>query len=270
MRLGRLSIVGLAFAAVAGGARARAATTEGLQRDDREVEPPAVTANQRAMAAGAYLPLALSPTVGDVAAVGAGFGGYDAARGSAVMQSFVEVRLWGRLALRGAAERGDSSDRLRPAVAARLQLLTQQRHAVDGAVSVSYRAEGLTEPEGEIETVVSLGRRVGRTSLIANLAYGQDPEGRERDGEVRAAALARLSDRFYAGIDGRWRFDLGSHPAKLRASKEATFDLDAGPVAMATLGPLALAVHGGASVVRLAGRDASVGLVALAGVGTSF
>jgi hypothetical protein len=219
---------------------------------------------------GAYLPLSLAPIVGAVPAFVTGHGGYDTARRSAISETFVEVRLWDRLALRGGAELGDTTTRLRPSIGARLQLLTQERHAVDGSVSVFYRGEGFTEPEGEIETVISLGRRIGRAIVIANVAYGQDPEGNERDGEVRAAALAQVSPRVHVGFDSRGRFDLGSDRAKLRASNEATFDLDAGPVAALTLGPVALTGHAGASIVRRVGTDATVGLIALAGLGTAF
>lgn len=230
----------------------------------------APTSGDASVAQGAYLPLTLSPRVGAVPALVTGQGGYDTARRSAVTQTFVEVRLWGPLALRGGAELGDTTTRLRPTIGARLQLLTQARHAVDGSVAVFYRAEGFTEPEGEIETVIAVGRRIGRTVVIGNLAYGQDPEGRERDGEVRAAALAAVSERVHLGVDARGRFDLGSDRAKLRAANEPTFDLDAGPVAALSVGPVALTAHAGASVVRRVGSDATVGLIALAGLGTAF
>jgi hypothetical protein len=197
------------------------------------------------------------------------YGGYDSARG-AVMNSYAEVRLWGALALRGGAELGDASQRLRPSIGARVQLLSQRRHGVDGALSVSYRAEGFTEPEGEIETVLALGRRFGSTTVIANVAYGQDPDGHERDGEVRAAAFRPLSRRLQVGIDGQWRFDLGSDLTRLAASHEATTDIDVGPVAALALGPLALTAHAGAAFVRPVGASIRAGAVALAGLGTAF
>jgi hypothetical protein len=151
-----------------------------------------------------------------------------------------------------------------------MQLLAQERHGVDGAVSVSYRAEGFTEPEGEIETVVAVGRRMGRATVLGNLAYGQDPEGRERDGEVRAAALARVGQHAQVGLDGRWRFDLGSETAKLIATREPRYDLDVGPVAAVWFGPVALTAHTGLSVLRRVGESARVGAVVLGGAGTSF
>jgi hypothetical protein len=44
--------------------------------------------------------------------------------------------------------------------------------------------------------------------LFANLVYGQDPEGRERDGEVRLASLYDLGG-LQLGVDARVRLDLG-------------------------------------------------------------
>jgi len=201
-----------------------------------ELERPAPVS--RAAADGAFLPMTLTPRVGGTAAVAASYGGYDSARG-AVMESYGEVTLWGLLALRGTAGLGDGSHRIRPSVAGRVQVLSQRRHGLDGALSIAYRAEGFTEAEGEIETVVALSRKIAGAMAIVNLAYGQDPEGRERDGEVRAAVLGSLSRRVQLGVDGRWRFDLGSDEAVRRASHELVTDLDIGPVAAITLGPLA-------------------------------
>ena len=84
-----------------------------------------------------------------------------------------------------------------------------------------------------MEAFVSLGRRFGRATVIGNLVYGQDPEGNERDGEVRAAAQVGMG-RWTLGAEARARFALGAqHGAQAKA--EPTFDLLAGPVAAATL-----------------------------------
>jgi hypothetical protein len=237
------------------------------QVDDAVTTPPA----RRAVADGGLLPFTLTPRVGSTAAVAASYGGYDSARG-AVSESHAEVQLWGPLAVRGAAELGDTSRRLRPSVGARLQVLSERRHGLDGALSITYRAEGFTEPEGEIEAVVALGRRIGNTLVIANAAYGQDPDGRERDGEVRAALIRpmSMSRRLQLGVDGRWRFDLGTDVARLQASHEPTTDVDVGPVAAIVLGPVVLTAHAGASVVRRIDVGVRLGAVALAGLGTAL
>ncbi len=259
--------VALACALAAGGlAPARAADNA----DDGSPTDGAETPVARSVRDGSYLPLTLSPTVGAAAALAAGYGGYDGARGVAVMVSYAEVRVWGPFALRGGAELGDTVHRVRPAIGGRLQLLSQARHGIDGAVSVMYRAEGFNEPEGEIEAIVSAGRRFGRATVLGNVACGQDPEARERDGEVRGALLVGVGQRMQVGIDGRWRFDLGSDTPKLTASREPTTDLDAGPVAALVLGPVALTAHAGVSVVRRVGDSTRGGGIALGGAGASF
>jgi hypothetical protein len=234
------------------------------------IAEPAETVVERGAAGGQYLALTLAPSVGAVAAVATGYGGYDAARSSAVMVTYADAHVWGPIAVRGGAELSDTVHRLRPSIGARLQLLSQARHGVDGAVAVTYRAEGFNEPEGEIETVLSAGRRMGRTMLIGNVAYGQDPEARERDGELRAAVLVRVGQRAAVGFDARWRFDLGSETAKLVASREPTYDVNAGPMAALPFGPVALIAHAGVSAFHRVGERVKVGAVALAGVGTSF
>lgn len=239
-----------------------------------ESEPAATSSWQdavrRSSENGNFLPLTLTPSVATSAAQGAGFGGYDSAKGSAVFESFAEARVIGPIAVRVGAALRDDGEELGPAIGARAQLLSQERHGVMGAVALFYKAEGFTEGEGEIETVLSLGTRVGRTLLLGNLAYGQDPEGRERDGELRAATLVRISRSFQLGLDARGRFDLGSEDSKLRASREPTYDVDAGPVAILALGPVALSGHVGLSVIRRLDERAEGGVVALAGVGTAF
>jgi hypothetical protein len=81
----------------------------------------------------------------------------------------------------------------------------------------------------------------------------------------------RVAASLRAGLDGRWRFDLGSSEAKLRAANEPTFDLVVGPVATAVVGPVVLTAHAGISAVRFVGStSASVGAIAVAGLGSAF
>lgn len=223
-----------------------------------------------AAAAGAFLPWTLSARVGESSAQAAGFGGYDAARGSARFESYAEARVWGPLALRAGTELADTRGELRPSLGGRLQLLSRERQGLDGSLAIFYRAEGFSEPEGEIETVVALGGRLDRTQLLGNLAYGQDPEGNERDGELRAAVLVFVSGGLRLGADGRLRCDLGSTAMKLNTAREATYDLDLGPVAVLSLGPIAVLGHVGSSVVRRFEARPELGIVALAGMGTAF
>jgi hypothetical protein len=216
---------------------------------------------------GLFLPSTLAARVGATPAYVSAFGGYDTAGRAPIAATTVEVQLWGPIAIRGGAQYSASREGARPSFGGRAQLLRQERHGVDGAVSVFYRPEGFTEPEGEIETFVSLGRRFGRATVIGNLVYGQDPEGNERDGEVRAAAQVGMG-RWTLGAEARARFALGAqHGAQAKA--EPTFDLLAGPVAAATLGSIAIFAGAGPTLLR-AGGTSTLGVTGLAGLGAVY
>jgi hypothetical protein len=216
---------------------------------------------------GFFLPSTLSARVGETPAYASAFGGYDTAHQGPVAATTAEVRLWGPVALRAGAQYSSARGGARPSVGGRAQLLRQERHGIDGAVSVFYQPEGFTEPEGEIETFLSVGRRMGRLSVLGNLVYGQDPEGNERDGEIRCAAQA-AAGRFTVGVDSRVRFAIGAQPSA-SAAAEPKLDLLAGPFASAMVGPVVLFAEAGPSLLRAAGGT-TAGVAGVAGVGAVY
>jgi hypothetical protein len=261
------SLVSLLLAAVGLTFSAGALAEESGQ--DRELTEPERSSESPAARGGGTLLLSQPATLGTQHAFGSALGGYDSARRSSTFEANAEARVWGPLSVRGGAVYTGRTGTLRPAVGGRVQLLRQQDHGLDGAVGVFYRPEGLTEPEGELETVASLGARLGRSYLLGNLVYGQDPEGAERDGELRLALLRPVGERLLLGFDSRVRIDLGSQPAHRASHDEAKLDALAGPTAALVIGPLSFMLQGGASVVRLTGA-AAAGAFVLAGAGTSF
>ena len=104
--------------------------------------------------------------------------------------------------------------------------------------------------------------------MLGNLVYGQDPEGSERDGEVRFAALYATGERWTFGFDSRVRFAIGGQKSAT-AVAEPKLDLLAGPVATATVGPIALYAEAGPSVLKVTGNT-SVGAAAVGGLGSVF
>ena len=242
-----------------------AAVAQETAEIEREMTPPPDIAV--AVRDGQVLPSTLSPQVGATGALAIGFGGYDGARSAPIGSATAEVRVWGPFAIRGGAEYSSVRQEARPTIGGRVQLLRQGRHGIDGSLSVFYRPEGFTEPEGEIETFVSVGRRFERLTVLGNLVYGQDPEGNERDGEVRLASLYAVG-RWALGFDSRLRFALGTQRSAM-AMAEPKFDLMAGPIAATTVGPIALFAQAGPSVLRITGTT-SAGVAALAGVGGVF
>jgi hypothetical protein len=199
--------------------------------------------------AGMFLPFTEAPRVDTQRAFATAQGGYEGARESGVLEGRAEVTVWGPIAVRVGVMYTGVPDQLRPTAGARVQALSQTDHGVDMSIGAFYKPEGFTEGEGEIEGVVALGRRFGRVGLIADLVYGQDPEGRERDGEVRLSGLYDLSSRFLLGLDSRMRFDLGTEDEKFEEEGAAEFDLVAGPLVGYVLGPVEVSAVAGVSVV---------------------
>ena len=258
--MGRISTIALSVAMM---------ISIAARAEERDEEAPAApgTAVSTAVGEGAFSALTMPARVGSTQAFAWGMGGYDSSRKGPLVDSTAEVHLWGPLALRGGATYSNDTKRMRPSIGARAQLLRQEAHGIDGSLGVFYKAEGFTEAEGEIETFASIGHRFDSFSLIGNLVYGQDPEGNERDGEVRASAFHQ-SGRFVFGLDSRMRFAIGTQHGKA-ATTEPTFDAMGGPMGAVALGPLALFAEAGPSAFRLGGSS-HVGVAAFGGVGSAF
>lgn len=240
-------------------------------QDRREAPLPSPESSvQRASRAGAFLPLTLFPNAGEAAAIAAGYAGYDGAREGARLHSFAEVRLYRPVAFRVGVQSRRVGDSVSPSAMARVQLLSRAEQGIDGALALAYKAEGFNEPEGEVELVMAFGGAVGSWRMLGNFAYGQDPEGAERDGELRAAVLRTFAVRYTLGLDARGRFDLGSERSKLLAKNEPRFDLDVGPAFMVAMGPLQLGAHAGLSAFDRVSAPARAGFFAMAGVGTAL
>lgn len=232
-------------------------------RDALRAEQPA----QRSAEAGAFLPATESPRTDSQTAYVVALGGYDTARRSAQFEARAQVSILPWLAIRGGPVYTQHPERFRPFLGVRAQVLSQGRQAVDLGFGLTYRPEGFTEAEGEIELSVAAARRVGRLATFANLVYGQDPEAAERDGELRLAALYSLAPSLQAGLDARLRVDLGSEESRRRAEGGAHWDALFGPTASYELGALAMFVQVGLSVVdATAVHYGALGLVGVAGV----
>lgn len=232
---------------------------------------PDQTRDNPALAAatdGAFMPQTLSARLGTVPVFAYGSGGYDSSRNGPLVDSAVEVEVWGPFAIRAQTTYSNDTDKMRPSIAGRVQLLRQEKHGVDGALTVFFKTEGFTETEGEIETFASVGRRFQKLSLIGNLVYGQDPEGNERDGEVHAAAFHQ-SGRLILGLDSRVRFAIATQHGHA-ATTEPKFDFLGGPVATVASGPIGVFAEVGPSAFQLADNPTRVGIAALAGLGAAY
>jgi hypothetical protein len=233
-----------------------------------DVAEDAESLSLRAAGSGQMSPVVLSATLDSGHGLVLGNGGYDSARSGALFDSIAEVRVWGPIALRAGATYSDDTQRMRPSVGARVQLLRQEAHGVDGSLSSFFKTEGFDETEGEIESTAAIGHRFGRSYLLGNVAYGQDPEGNERDGELRASFL-RQQGRFVLGGEGRVRSAIGAQHGT-HSAVEPRFDALVGPAAFVTFGTFVAFAEVGPSAVRLPAADTRWGVASLAGLASIF
>ncbi|MEZ4360049.1 MAG: hypothetical protein R3B48_07710 [Kofleriaceae bacterium] len=193
---------------------------------------------------------AVSSVVRGAGATGDGFAvvttSFDTVTDRAQLDLSGQVHLWDRLSLVLRVDDAASSD-ARPGVGAAIRLLDEGRHGVDSNGYLVYKTEGFSEPEGELEALASFGRSFGPVRAVANIAYGQDPEGNERDGEVALGVQMRPAPQLVAGVLGRYRDALGS-----RGDRGVLRD-----------------VFGGASATLALGRFAVSGLAGVSGIETT-
>jgi hypothetical protein len=216
-----------------------------------------------ATADGASLPLSIAASRHELAVV-SGYGGYDGARNAGIMDVAAELRLYGPLYVRGGATYLSDTGTLKPTIGLELQFLQQTKHGISASLGVFYKPEGLDEPEGEVEAVLSLGRRFGRTTLLLNAAYGQDAELNESDAELRGAALVRVGRSLFTGFDARYRFAIVS-----KMNGEPDWDVVAGPVMSYVVSGFTLSAQVGASALSIASAT-KTGVIALGGLSRTF
>ena len=162
-----------------------------------------------------------TPGLTHAATQGLGFatavGSYNGAAHATTLDINGEVTLFGpvRLVLRVDNVFGSGVDgKARPGIGAAVQLLDERKHGVASSAYFSYKAEGFTEVEGELEGLVSFGKQFGAVHSTLNLAYGQDPEGVERDGELALGLHIEPIHGLFTGVVGRYRDALGSNGDK--------------------------------------------------------
>lgn len=260
--LGLLVLVSALFGA---GAALAQAPALGVAKDEKPAAPESTAAVSGE--AGMFLPTLIAPRTDSQTGYIRAIGGYDSSHRSAQMEALADVTIIGPLALRAGVLYSQKPNSFRPSVGLRVQVLKQEDAGFDLGAGVFYRPEGFTEAEGEVEVAVAFGRRFGRIGTFANLVYGQDPEGAERDGELRLGALYSVTSLFQAGLDARLRFDLGSEEGERRTEGEAEYDIAFGPTASYALGPVAAIAQVGMSIFgREPARPGALALFGLAGV----
>jgi hypothetical protein len=195
------------------------------------------------------------------AIAGAGYGrtiaGYDGALRQPLFLSAAGATLWGPLAIHGGAMFESDRARLGPMIGVDV-LLTRGAGGPIASLSLSYKAEGFSEPEGEIEGAFSLAETIGHAALYSVLLYGQDPEARDRDAEIGGGASISIAPSVRAGIDSLMRLNLGSLATSPRLAARL------GPDLVLRIGRVALSAGAGIAMTeRAAGAFGLVGVSVL-------
>ena len=212
---------------------------------------------------------AFTPAITHAAGHGAGYvvalGGWNGAEHRTTLDVNGEVQLFGpvRLVLRVSNEfdvprAGDSNqfDVARPAIGAAVQFLDEREHGVSSSAYVVYKAEGFTEAEGELEGQLAFGKQLGPVHGTLNLAYGQDFDGVERDGEIALALRVEPVRGLFAGVAGRYRDSLGSNGDK---STGILQDALGGATATCVVGNIGISVTAGFAGVKTLGASSMQG-----------
>jgi hypothetical protein len=98
----------------------------------------------------------------------------------------------------------------RPGIGGSYQFLSEAKQGVSSTAYLVYKTEGFTEVEGEFEGLVAFGKTFGPVRGVFNVAYGQDADGKERDGELALHAHTPIGTRVLVGATARYRDALGS------------------------------------------------------------
>lgn len=123
------------------------------------------------------------------------------------------------------------SDAARPGIGGAARLLDERRHGVAATGYLLLQGRRVRGTRKRTRSVGVVWALVWSGRGTANFAYGQDPEGNERDGEASIGVQIEPVERVSAGVLGRYRDALGS-----RGEAGVVRDVFAGALATATIG----------------------------------
>ena len=192
-------------------------------------------------------------------------GGWNGGDRRAEVDATVEATIIARASVFATAQYGGDVTNARPAIGAAYQLVDPRTGPNGLRVTVAYKPEGFTEPEGEIESVVVGARQIGADTVRAMAAYGQDPEGAESDAEVGASYIHHLAPNLIIGATSRFR-----HAIKVKTMMEPRWDLIAGGIGSLVHGRSRLEFLLGIDSIAYTPNPAHSGLVGLVSIGTEL
>jgi len=189
-------------------------------------------------------------------------GGWNGGDRRAVVAATVEATVVARLSVLATATYGGITDHARPALGLAYQLLDPRDGGTGARLTLTYKPEGFTEPDGEIESVLVLSRRLGGGVLRGMVAYGQDADRNESDLEGGASLVQRVAPDVVVGGTFRYRRGLVIKPG------EPSWDVLGGAIGGLAFGRSRIELMLGADGIRYA--TAQWGIVGLVSLGTEL
>ena len=141
----------------------------------------------------------------------------------------------------------------RPGVGAAYQWLTEAKDGVSSTAYLMYKTEGFTEVEGEIEGLVAFAKTFGAVSGVLNLAYGQDADAKERDGEIAFHLHTPIGTRVLVGATATYRDALGSG-----GDRGVLRDAFGGFTGTVVVGPIAVTAMAGLAGLQTMGTSGMI------------
>ena len=175
-----------------------------------------------------------------------------------------EVNIFGPVRLVLSVQDAFHTDAARPGIGIGVKLLDEARFGVSATGYIQYKTEGFTEPEGEVEAVIAFGKRFGDLRAAIDFAYGQDPEGNERDGEVALSAQYQLTGSLFTGVTAKYRDALGT------TKEPSARDAIGGATATYTYNRFAFSALAGLGMVEIHDQARRVGAIGTLTIGTAF
>jgi hypothetical protein len=215
--------------------------------------------------AGNFLPFGVTPKT--PASHAQMVGGYDTARGGALVETDLEAKLHERFQIMIAGDYEGPTGTLEPRVSGQLGILDEHKQGLELSVFGGWERQGFNGVP-EVTARIAAGHHIGDTYVAASTAMGFGYNDNERYGELTLSGLGHVAPHLYAGLDARGRLDL-QHDTD--PSTEDAWAVQAGPVASYAAGPVALtAVAGVSALQRHQAPSSELGAITMLGVGAVF
>lgn len=248
------------------------AAADSAERSEKKPEGSGDAAS--AVDEGHLMPFSMGASISRSTVVAKSLGGYDSASSSARLRTAAEASIANIVALRLDYEHGPATgtnDRV--VVGARMGLLRQDKHGINGGFGFFYDAKDFRN-EGNVIGGLFVGREFGRFGLNANALFGMDTEGDDASADVRLGAGYRMTPWFHLGLDARGRTNFSSDSKRANA-QAINWELQTGPTASFSFGPVALLAMVGPSLLRVTDPGATTshtnaGVLAFGGAGAAF